>query len=200
MSSKLLSKAGLKLFEQHLRQYEPVDPVYETYVDDKGKTKRRRRELPPGLSARDAKILRKVKSRAHHLDKGFRICGMRFGWTFVIGLIPVVGDGADAFLNYMLVVRKARQAEIPSWLVHRMLFNNALSAGIGFIPVVGDVGLAVLKANSRNALLLEEYLRIRGEEFLKLQQQNDDDGDKPREDPENVKPGAGRAKGEKVTK
>ena len=75
------------------------------------------RELPPGLSERDARILRKIKFRAHHLDKGFRICGMRFGWyafnsaiggdgilsirshvwfclcrTAIIGLIPVLGS------------------------------------------------------------------------------------------------------------
>lgn len=49
-----------------------------------------------------------------------------------------------------------------------MLLNNAISAGVGFIPLVGDVILANYKANSRNAALLEEYLRIRGEEFLKV--------------------------------
>jgi Domain of unknown function (DUF4112) len=69
------------------------------------------RALPPGLSARDAKILKSVQRRAHYLDKGFSICGVRFGWTFLIGLIPMAGDVADASLNYFLVVRKARQAE-----------------------------------------------------------------------------------------
>ena len=43
------------------------------------------RELPPGLTPRDKKILRSVNRRAHYLDKGFRILGMRFGWTFLIG-------------------------------------------------------------------------------------------------------------------
>lgn len=69
------------------------------------------RELPPGLSKRDAKILKKIKWRAHYLDKGFRICGLRFGWTFVIGLIPVVGDVTDASINYFFVVKKAKQCE-----------------------------------------------------------------------------------------
>lgn len=48
-----------------------------------------------------------------------------------------------------------------------MLINNAVSAGIGFVPIVGDIALATYKANSRNAALLEEYLRIRGAEALK---------------------------------
>ena len=68
----------------------------------------------------------------------------------------------------MLVVRKAKKADIPHWLLSRMLFNNAISAGVGLVPLAGDVFLAAWKANSRNAALLEEFLRIRGEEFIKL--------------------------------
>lgn len=69
------------------------------------------RALPPGLSKKDAKILRKVMRRAHYLDKGFHICGIRFGWTFLIGLIPLAGDITDALLNYHLVVKKAKQVD-----------------------------------------------------------------------------------------
>lgn len=42
MATTLLQKSGLKVFEQHMRQYEPADPVYETYTDKKGKQRRRR--------------------------------------------------------------------------------------------------------------------------------------------------------------
>ncbi|KAI0346060.1 hypothetical protein BDW22DRAFT_1352048 [Trametopsis cervina] len=191
MSNELAVKIGRKLFSKHMEQYQPADPLYETYIDKKGRERRRKRELPPGLSARDAKILKSVKRRAHYLDKGFSICGMRFGWTFVIGIIPGVGDVADAGLNYILVVRKARQAELPDWLVRKMLANNAVSVLAGLVPIMGDVVLAVYKANSRNAALLEEFLRIRGEEFLKR------DHDRV-ENPENVRPGAGREEGERV--
>lgn len=55
------------------------------------------------------------------------------GWL----LIPEIGDVADIALNYTLVVRKARQAEIPGWLLQRMLVNNTVSAGIGLIPLAG---------------------------------------------------------------
>ncbi|KAJ3779045.1 hypothetical protein FB446DRAFT_711991 [Lentinula raphanica] len=164
----LLNTAGKKLFERHLQQYAPADPMYETYTDAKGKQRRRRRAVPPGLSSQDAKILKSVQRRAHYLDKGFSFCGLRFGWTFIIGIIPGAGDVADAGLNYLLVVRKARQADIPAWLLRRMLLNNAVSAAVGLVPLAGDVILAAFKANSRNAALLEEFLRIRGEEFMKL--------------------------------
>lgn len=49
-----------------------------------------------------------------------------------------------------------------------MLMNNAVSAGVGLVPFVGDVFLASFKANSRNVALVEEFLRIRGEEFIKM--------------------------------
>ena len=51
-----------------------------------------------------------------------------------------------------------------------MLINNAISAGVGLVPVAGDFVLAIYKANSRNAALLEEYLRIRGEAFIKREE------------------------------
>ncbi|KDQ59090.1 hypothetical protein JAAARDRAFT_33820 [Jaapia argillacea MUCL 33604] len=208
MTSSFAQKAGKKLFEKHLTQYTPADPLYEYYTDAKGKQKRRKRELPPGLSKRDAAILKSVKRRAHYLDKGFSICGMRFGWTFVIGIIPGAGDVADASLNYLLVVRKSQKAEIPTWLLRRMLLNNAASALMGFVPVAGDVALAAFKANSRNAALLEEFLRIRGEEFLKLQAEKQGQSSTigassssspiPRKDHHQVKPGAGVESGERV--
>lgn len=37
-----------------------------------------------------------VKKRAHRLDKGMSLCGFRVGWTFFIGLIPLLGDIIDA--------------------------------------------------------------------------------------------------------
>ena len=86
----------------------------------------------------------------------------------MISLIPVVGDVTDASLNYFLVVRKARGADLPQWLVRRMMLNNAVSLAVSFVPFVGDVILAIFKANSRNAALLEEFLRVRGEEYLRL--------------------------------
>lgn len=151
------------------------------------------RAVPPGLSARDAKILKSVQRRAHYLDKGFSICGFRFGWTFIIGIIPGAGDVADVTLSYYLVTRKARQAELPSWLVRRMLLNNAVSSLSGLVPVVGDIVMAVFKGNSRNAALLEEFLRIRGEEFLRLQAEKEQGKgiSVPGKDSQQVKPGAG---------
>ncbi|KAG6832798.1 hypothetical protein H0H92_009417 [Tricholoma furcatifolium] len=189
MATTILTKAGKRLFAQHLEQYAPEDPLYETYTTPKGKTKRRKRAAPPGISPRDAKILKSVQKRAHYLDKGFNLCGIRFGWTFFIGLIPVVGDVANALLSYFLVIRKAQEAELPTWLLQRMVANNLVSSAVGFVPIVGDVCVAVYKANSRNAALLEEMLRLRGEEYLRVQA--GEEAKMSERDAGQVKPGSG---------
>lgn len=157
------------------------------------------RDAPAGISPRDAKILKSVQRRAHYLDKSFSFCGLRFGWTFIIGIVPGAGDVACAALNYVLVVRKARKADLPPWLLGKMLFNNTVSALGGVVPIVGDVVIAFYKANSRNALLLEEFLRVRGEEYLRLQVEREEEERVGRalascvsqKDMEQVKPGAG---------
>jgi len=203
-----MQKVGVKLFQQHLEQYSPPDPLYEYYTDAHGKQRRKKRDVPPGLSSRDAKILKSVQRRAHYLDKGFNLCGFRFGWTFVIGIIPGAGDVADATLNYVLVLRKARQADLPAWLVRRMLLNNVVSVVVGVVPVAGDVVMAMYKANSRNAMLLEEFLRIRGEEYLRLQAEKERESASgqavassvSKNDAEQVKPGSGMTNNEGSSK
>ncbi|KAI5478489.1 hypothetical protein MNV49_005017 [Pseudohyphozyma bogoriensis] len=159
--SFIANKVGRKVFAQHAATYEPADPHREQYVDARGRTKSRRRKMPEGLSKRDEKILRSVRRRAHYLDKGFSLCGFRFGWTAIFGLIPFAGDILGFLLSYFLVLRKCRQADLPIILQERMAFNQAVSVGVGLIPLVGDICLAVWKANSRNAALLEEFLIAR---------------------------------------
>lgn len=36
-----------------------------------------------------------------------------------------------------------------------------------FVPIIGDILIGVWKVNLRNAALFEEFLRVRGEEYLK---------------------------------
>ncbi|WWC72662.1 uncharacterized protein I206_106626 [Kwoniella pini CBS 10737] len=169
--SALASKAVTKILKNRVSQQAPPDPHIEIIVDAKGKTKKVVRPLPEGLSKRDRKALKKIRRRAHYLDKGMNLCGFRVGWTFFIGIIPGLGDAVDAGLNYFLIVSPSKKLDIPQSLLSKMLVNNAISAGLGFIPIAGDVFLAAWKANSRNAHLLEEFLRIRGQELLAAQGQ-----------------------------
>lgn len=168
MISYLANKVTKRLVSGQAKKYEPEDPLYEFYTTTDGKQKRRKRPLPPGLTRKQAKLLKKIKKRAHYLDKGFSICGFRFGWTFFIGIVPGLGDLVNALLNHSLVVRPVKKEldEQPDWLIRQMIINNAISTGVGFVPLVGDVVMAAWRTNSRNANLLEELLRLRGEENM----------------------------------
>jgi hypothetical protein len=54
------------------------------------KTQKRRKAIPPGVSEHDGKVLTKVKRRAYRLDYALcNLCGIRFGWSSVIAIIPV---------------------------------------------------------------------------------------------------------------
>jgi hypothetical protein len=49
----------------------------------------------------------------------------------VLGIIPGAGDVVNGLLNYNLVVKPAKKLDLPSDLVTRMMFNNAISIGMG---------------------------------------------------------------------
>ncbi len=87
---------GQKYIAAHAKQFEPADPYYEILTDEHGNQKRRKRDIPAGLSKRDARALRKIRKRAHYLDKGINLCGFRVGWTFFIGTSQLSGPGHEA--------------------------------------------------------------------------------------------------------
>lgn len=66
-----------------------------------------------------------------------------------------------------------------------MLYNNLVSFLVGLIPIFGCFGVSVLKCNSRNAKLLDEFLALRGAEYFK------DIYQRSQSYAEDIKPGAG---------
>jgi len=156
------------------------DPYFETVpatrLDGRPsskKAKKRRKALPPGISEHDGKVLTKVKRRAYRLDMSlFNCLGIRFGWSSVIGIVPVVGDALDAFMALM-VFRTCQQVEggLPSDVKAKMMINIILDFAIGLVPFLGDVADALFRANTKNAVVLENYLRKKGASNLKQQGQ-----------------------------
>lgn len=65
-----------------------------------------------------------------------------------------------------------------------MVRNQAIACIFGLVPILGDVAMAIFGCNARNVALLEEYLTIRGAEYLKPE------GGR-RYNHEVIKPGAG---------
>lgn len=133
------------------------------------KMKRVRKALPPGISDHDAKVLTKVKRRAYRLDQSlFTCCGIKFGWSSVIGFVPAIGDMLDAFMA-MMVLRTCQQVEggLPVDVKSKMMFNIIVDFFIGLVPFIGDLADAVFRANTKNAAELEKYLRKKGVENLR---------------------------------
>ena len=97
---------------------------------------------------------------AELLDSGIRIPGtqLRFGLDPLIGLIPGAGDAAGAVLAGWILVEAIRLGASRATLV-RIAGNIALDAGIGAVPLIGDIFDFAWKANVRNVALLERHLR-----------------------------------------
>lgn len=145
----------------------PEDPYFETVPATRlgiKTTKKRKRALPPGLTPQEEKILNKAKKRAYRLDLClFSLCGIRFGWSSVIGLIPAIGDVADTLLA-LIVFRTICQVEPPlkASTKAKMQMNIVIDFVIGLVPFIGDLADAAYKVNTKNVILLEEELRERG--------------------------------------
>ena len=75
----------------------------------------------------------------------------------ILGLIPGIGDAAGAVLAAWIIVEAFRMGASRATLV-RMAGNVALDAGLGVIPVLGDIFDFAWKANLRNVALLERHL------------------------------------------
>lgn len=93
------------------------------------------------------------------LDSSYRIpfTPIRFGWDFVVGLVPGVGDlatlGPSAFLIY-----KAHKLGARRRTIGRMSMNTGLDFFVGAIPLFGDAFDLIFKANNRNFALLKREL------------------------------------------
>lgn len=174
--AKIISK---KILGERLENnFGKEDPYFETVPATRlngkpstSKTKKRPKALPPGISEHDGRVLTKVKRRAYRLDMSLFSCfGIRFGWSSVIGIIPAIGDVIDAFMALM-VLRTCQQVEggLPASVKSKMMFNIIVDFGIGLVPFLGDIVDALFRANTKNAIELERYLREKGAKNLQAQ-------------------------------
>ncbi|KAJ5101821.1 Protein of unknown function DUF4112 [Penicillium alfredii] len=178
MSGALWSLVGKRVLAESARNhFGTEDPYFEEIPASRigrafgKKTQKRRKAIPPGLSEKDAKILTQVKRRAWRLDYClFNLCGIRFGWGSVIGLVPFIGDVGDAAFA-MMVVRNCEEIDggLPAHLRMKMVINVIIDFIIGLVPFLGDLADAVYKCNTRNAVILEHHLRSKGAKVISKQ-------------------------------
>lgn len=140
------------------------DPYFEEIPEDElhfyqHKGSKRKRRLPNIIPKDDLKILNSIKRKAYRLDLQLSVCGLRLGWSGIIGLFPWIGDIIATALAYQIVSKASKiEGGLPPALYLRMMANVAFDFGIGLIPLVGDFINIMYKCNSRNFVLLEKYL------------------------------------------
>ena len=115
---------------------------------------RRLRQLTPG-QVRRLEALRQV---ARLLDSAFVVPGTRFrvGLDPLFGLVPGLGDLASP-LFALVILWQSRDFGVPRVVQLRMIFNVAIDALAGLLPVAGDAFDFAWKANDRNIALLERH-------------------------------------------
>lgn len=96
-------------------------------------------------------------------DSAFRIPGtsIRFGLDPIIGLIPGLGDMTSPVIALLILWQGAR-LRIPKVVLARMVLNAIIDAGLGSIPVIGDLFDFAWKSNDWNLSLLEHHARAGG--------------------------------------
>ncbi|POS80255.1 hypothetical protein DHEL01_v201342 [Diaporthe helianthi] len=192
---RAIPRAENEVLSNFAKNFDSEDPFYyvESHPNQGGMSEKKKKEKrkfknykkglmgkeiyrPPGLSEakhdHDVAILASVRRRSWHLDMSlFHWCGFRFGWSVIIGLVPVLGDIIDCLLAYW-IIRKADQINggLPSKIKNRMYLNVAADFAIGLVPLLGDIADALYKANSRNTWLLEDYLIKKAKEEAKIGQ------------------------------
>ena len=99
-----------------------------------------------------------LRQWARIFDSQFRIPGtdIRFGIDPLLGLVPGIGDLASPILS-MFMIWHGVKLRVPKIVIARMMANALIDAGVGAIPVVGDLFDFGWKATAWNLALLERH-------------------------------------------
>ena len=103
----------------------------------------------------------RMETVATLLDSGIELpaVGVRVGLDPILGLVPVGGDLLAALVSLYVVVEAARAGVSTRTLV-RMLFNIAVDAAVGTVPLLGDAFDVLWRANDRNVKLAKRDLGV----------------------------------------
>jgi hypothetical protein len=114
------------------------------------------RQLSPAQERR----LEVLRAMARLLDSSMVVPGttIRYGLDPILGLIPGLGDLVSPFFT-IAVLWQSRDLSIPRVVQLRMIFNVAIDALLGVVPVIGDLFDVAWKANNMNMALLDQYAR-----------------------------------------
>jgi hypothetical protein len=110
--------------------------------------------------------LRRLSGIARLMDTAIGIPGtrIRFGADSIMGLLPIIGDGAGAMVG-LYIVNEARRLGVPPEKLARMVGNIAMDAVVGSVPVLGDLFDVYFKSHRRNVDMVIDHFGIHQNEL-----------------------------------
>jgi len=107
---------------------------------------------------RNQKSLDGLRRMARLFDAQFRVpgTGIRFGIDPLIGLVPGIGDLASPLLTVAMLWHAAK-LRVPKVVLARMVLNALIDAGVGAIPVFGDLFDFAWRSSEWNMALIERH-------------------------------------------
>ncbi|MDF1823671.1 MAG: DUF4112 domain-containing protein [Verrucomicrobiales bacterium] len=105
------------------------------------------------------KKLRTSKRVSWLLDECIRIPGteIRFGLDPILGLLPYGGETVATIVG-AVILGDAGKKGLPLKTLTKMGGNMLMNAGVGTIPVFGDLFSVWFKSNSRNYRMLNTFI------------------------------------------
>jgi len=92
---------------------------------------------------------------ANLMDRQFKIFNFRFGLDPILGLIPGAGDIISVLISFY-IVWIGLQMNLPKEKVWQMIGNVLMDFVVGAVPLVGDLGDFIIKANTKNLEIIKE--------------------------------------------
>ena len=164
ISKRLLSESAQNKFGRQDPYFEEI-PATDLHGNPKphSKPKKVKRRVNALIPDPDREVLTKVKRRAYRLDNCVSVCGIKFGWSSILGFIPALGDFLDLFMALMVLntAMKVSPGRDRDALRGKMMMNIIVDFVIGLVPFLGDIADTFFRANTRNAIALETMLNDR---------------------------------------
>lgn len=99
------------------------------------------------------------------LDSRFSLFGFKFGIEPLIGLMPGLGDTLTLFLS-SYIVYTGISMKLPRAAIIQMMVNVGIDYLVGIVPIIGDLGDFMFKANDRNIKILEKFKDVQEGEII----------------------------------
>ena len=115
----------------------------------------------PATGGDDHRSLARVRALSWLLDRAYLDPLLGFA-------LPGIGDVIGAVLG-TYVVGVALRLRVPPVVIARMLINLSVDAGLGLVPLVGDLGDLAFRAHRKNLALLTDrgaHLRSRPSDWF----------------------------------